>query len=211
VTKSPRRNASGKIDIKLDRLDQLFHTLDPHARWHRHIDNTIEEFLIEEARGVARKARILIRLFVDSDEAPKSDQTKTGRTDAGHALRAHFAYRARVENARLHDLLMRGVFSLAVGLLVLAGCLKIGPWLGSFTREATGNFIDTAFQIIGWAANWRPVEIFLYDWWPIAEDRRLFRRLAGAHVEVLPMSAADAEAASTRETKPPIPSRFAAR
>lgn len=186
-----RRNASGTIDIRLDRADQLFHSLDPHARWHRHIDERIEEFLIEEARGVARRERIRIRLFVESDE-PQAP----GRTDVGHALRAHFAYRARVENAKLHDLLWRGVFSLAVGLLVLAGCLKIGPWVGSFTREATGNFIDTAFQIIGWAANWRPVEIFLYDWWPIAEDRRLFRRLAGAHVELLRMSEAEAEAMS---------------
>ncbi len=22
-------------------------------------------------------------------------------------------------------------------------------------------------MIIGWVAMWRPIEIFLYDWWPI--------------------------------------------
>ena len=25
---------------------------------------------------------------------------------------------------------------------------------------------------------WRPLEIFLYDWWPINSDRRLLERLA---------------------------------
>jgi hypothetical protein len=199
VTNAPRRrNASGSIDIRLDRADQLFHTLDPHARWHRHIDERIEEFLIQEARRLPRKARIRVRLFVENKEAQAA-----GRPDVGHALRAHFAYRARVENENLHDLLIRGVFSLAVGLLVLAGCLKIGPWIGSYTREATGNFIDTAFQIIGWAANWRPVEIFLYDWWPVAEDRRLYRRLAGAHVELLPMAEADLEPAGRKRAAQP--------
>jgi hypothetical protein len=183
LTNPPRqRNASGTIDIRLDRAEQLFHTLDPRARWYRGIDEHIEEFLIQEARRLPRKAPIRVRLFIENEEAEGPDLP-----DVGHALRAHFSNRTRLENERLHGLLWQGVFSLAVGLMVLAACLKIGPWLGSFTRETTGNFIDTAFQIIGWAANWRPVEIFLYDWWPIAGDRRLFRRLAGAHVELLPM------------------------
>jgi hypothetical protein len=187
VIKPPQRNASDIIDIRLERIEQFFHSLDPHTQWHRQIAAPIEEFILAEARELPRRALIRIRLFVAS---PEADATR--RQDVAHALRAHFAYRARVENANLHDLLWRGVISLAVGLLVLAVCLRIGPWIGNFTKETTGNFVDTAFQIVGWAANWRPVEIFLYDWWPVAEDRRLYRRLAGARVELLPMSEADA-------------------
>ena len=191
MTNPPRRqrNATSTIDIRLNRIEQLFHTLDPHARLHRHIDERIEQLLIEDARRLPRRAPIRVRLFVENEEAQAA-----GRTDAGRALRAHFAYRARLENENLHDLLLRGAFSLAVGMLVLAICLRIGPWIGSYTKETTGNFVDTAFQIIGWAANWRPVEIFLYDWWPVAEDRRLYRRLAAAHVELLPMTDAAAAA-----------------
>jgi hypothetical protein len=33
-------------------------------------------------------------------------------------------------------------------------------------------------EIGGWVAMWRPLEIFLYDWWPVVSDIRLFRRLA---------------------------------
>ena len=182
-----RRNATGAVDIRLESAEQLFHSLDPHAGY-RQIDERIEEFLIQEARALPRKAKIHVRLFVANDKADAAERPEVGR-----ALRAHFAYRARVEHARLRDLLWRGLFSLVVGMLVLAICLRVGPWIGSFTKEATGNFVDTAFQIVGWAANWRPVEIFLYDWWPIAEDRRLFRRLAGAQVELLPIAEADAD------------------
>jgi hypothetical protein len=195
VIKPPQRNASGIIDIRLERIEQFFHTLDPNVQWHRQIAAPIEEFILAEVRELPRRTPIRIRLFVAK---PEADVTR--RQDVAHALRAHFAYRARVENARLHDLLWRGVISLAVGLLVLAVCLRIGPWIGNFTKETTGNFVDTAFQIIGWAANWRPVEIFLYDWWPIAEDRRLYRRLAGAHVELLPMSEADAAPSTDSRT-----------
>ncbi|WP_448988113.1 hypothetical protein [Luteitalea sp.] len=30
----------------------------------------------------------------------------------------------------------------------------------------------------GWVAMWRPLEIFLYDWWPVRADVRLYLRLS---------------------------------
>jgi hypothetical protein len=38
-------------------------------------------------------------------------------------------------------------------------------------------------------ANWRPIEIFIYDWWPIVRKRNLYRRLAAAKVELKPYPA----------------------
>jgi hypothetical protein len=39
-------------------------------------------------------------------------------------------------------------------------------------------------SILGWVANWKPMEIFLYNWWPIAQRRNLYLRLSRAEVEV---------------------------
>jgi hypothetical protein len=39
--------------------------------------------------------------------------------------------------------------------------------------------------IVGWVALWRPLEIFLYDWWPIARSRQLYKRLAAASVTLM--------------------------
>jgi len=36
----------------------------------------------------------------------------------------------------------------------------------------------------GWVAMWRPIEIFLYDWWPIRDERKLFERLSAAPIEI---------------------------
>jgi hypothetical protein len=46
------------------------------------------------------------------------------------------------------------------------------------------HFIEEGFIIIGWVAYWRPLEIFLYDWWPLAQQRKLYRRIAAAPVAV---------------------------
>ena len=41
----------------------------------------------------------------------------------------------------------------------------------------------------GWVAMWRPLEVFLYDWWPIRAEARLFDRLAAMPVRLSYMAA----------------------
>ena len=55
-----------------------------------------------------------------------------------------------------------------------------GPWAG----WVGSRFLEEGLIIVGWVANWKPLEIFLYDWWPLARRRNLYRRLAAAKVTV---------------------------
>jgi len=41
---------------------------------------------------------------------------------------------------------------------------------------------------------WRPLEIFLYDWWPIRAEARLFDRLAAMPVRITYTQDANSEA-----------------
>ena len=41
-----------------------------------------------------------------------------------------------------------------------------------------------SLSIRGWVAMWGPMQIFSYDWWPIAADARLFDRLAVMPVRI---------------------------
>ena len=82
-----------------------------------------------------------------------------------------------------------GRLSLAIGLVALGVCL----FVGQIVQEMLGDrplayFFVEGLIIIGWVANWRPLEIFLYDWWPVAQKRRLYLRLAAAQVELRPAS-----------------------
>lgn len=38
----------------------------------------------------------------------------------------------------------------------------------------------------GWVAMWRPLQIFLYEWWPVVRKRRIYCNLAHASVQVIP-------------------------
>ena len=44
--------------------------------------------------------------------------------------------------------------------------------------------IVDALVIGAWVALWRPMEIFLYDWWPIRAEARLYDRLGEMDVRL---------------------------
>jgi hypothetical protein len=72
-----------------------------------------------------------------------------------------------------------------LGVAVLATCVLTAQ--ASTALLGSGNisrFLEESLIILGWVANWRPIEIFLYDWWPLARRRDLYRRLADANVEL---------------------------
>jgi hypothetical protein len=52
------------------------------------------------------------------------------------------------------------------------------------TGSEIGVLMREGMVIGGWVAMWRPLEIFLYDWWPIRAERRLFDRLAMMPVQI---------------------------
>ncbi|MDP4361090.1 hypothetical protein QR510_31140, partial [Escherichia coli] len=67
------------------------------------------------------------------------------------------------------------------------GCMILGQFLaGLFDEGYFRRFFNEGLIILGWVANWRPVEIFLYEWWPLARRQNLYTRLADATVEVKP-------------------------
>jgi hypothetical protein len=51
-------------------------------------------------------------------------------------------------------------------------------------RTFFGGLIRESLMIGGWVAMWRPLEVFLYDWWPIVAEARLYDRLAAMPVRL---------------------------
>ena len=41
--------------------------------------------------------------------------------------------------------------------------------------------------IIGWVAMWKPLEIYLYRWWPVRRLIRAYEKLSAMDVEVKPV------------------------
>jgi hypothetical protein len=169
------------IEIGVERLRQLFHTLDPFPFKERDLDRDVEDYIVDWARELPRDLplKILIHLPAAEAETPAARELQS-------ALAHFFAYRAEVIGRDIRELFRIGRRSLLVGLAVLGLCLAAGNIVGALGTGYVAAFLGEGLIILGWVANWRPIEIFLYEWWPLARRRNLYRRLAAAEVILKP-------------------------
>ena len=176
------KTAENVIEIRVDGIAQLFHTLDPFQFREKDLDREAEEYIVGWARELARDRSFRIIVHFPSDES----QTDLAR-DLPEALGKYFAGRAAVIQGDLNELFRIGRRSLAIGVAILIACLLAVKFFSGVLADAPSRtFVQESFLILGWVANWRPLEIFLYDWWPIARRRDLYRRLSAAEIEKKP-------------------------
>lgn len=168
------------IEIQVDKIGQLFNTFDPTPFRDRDLDREAEEHIVNWARELPRNDPIAIVIYL-----PVAETANKHAHDLSQALNRYFNYLVEISTGDLKELFRIGRYSLMVGLLVLGACLTVGRILReTFPEGELGRFLNEGLVILGWVANWRPIEIFLYEWWPIARRRNLYRRLARADITV---------------------------
>lgn len=173
----PNAPTSTSIEVRITSLEQLFNSLDPFPFLERDLDKSAEEFIVGWARELPSSSTIEIVIHLPS---PQSKRLRV--TDIEDAFHRFFDYRAEMIGRDLSELFRVGRLSLAIGLTVLLFCVALSELLAAFGHDGIFAFVNEGLIILGWVANWKPLEIFLYDWWPIAGNRRLYRRLANASV-----------------------------
>lgn len=173
-------SATSTIMLNLRELTQLFNSMDSSPFVDRDLDADAEEFITSWARELPpnRELELVIRLAIPSPAGESG-----GVQDA---VRHYFATRAAIKRLEFRQLLRRGRLTLGVGLIFLALCLLLAEFVGESTSlGAATDIIKEGFTIGGWVAMWRPLEIGLYDWWPLHEERCRLDRLARIKVRVV--------------------------
>jgi hypothetical protein len=178
------------IEVHLGELKQLFNAIDPSPFRDKDLDPKAEEFIVGWAKGLPGDATLA--LVVDLDrQAGLPDEAAVLR-DAIHEF---FSQRAQAYRRRLRELFRLGRTSLVIGLVVLASAIALGDFLAGLVKGSRiGEIIRESLAIGGWVSMWRPLEIFLYDWWPIRDEARLSDRLAAMPVRIRYLNAKEPDA-----------------
>lgn len=168
------------IELKVDEARQLFESFDPYPFRERDLDKDAEEYIVAWARELPRDAPIKIVVHL-----PEVQIHEKLLGELSEAISHFFDYRAVGAGLELKELFRVGRFTLIVGASVLLVCIVAAQQVSTLgLAPSFERVISESLIILGWVANWRPLEIFLYDWWPIVRRRRLFRRLAKARLEL---------------------------
>lgn len=153
--------------------------MDPSPFHERDLDDNAEEFIVSWAQEFPR--RDPVSLVIHVNQLPEQHDTQHLVEAAVHH---YFVYRAKLNRLEFRHLLKEGRTSLIIGLVFLGACLLISEWL---LRKQPGSLSIIAREsliIAGWVAMWRPIRIFLYDWWPVRRLGHLYEKLSRMHVEV---------------------------
>jgi hypothetical protein len=169
------------VEIRLARLQQLFNSFDPSPFHEKELDQDAEDYIVGsvDEYPLPQALRLVIHL-------PADQIALAGPAGLDAVIRNHFAYRVDATRRTLRFKMREGRMALGFGLLFLVICMGIRQIIFALAPGAVGDIFAEGLLILGWVAMWRPLQIFLYDWWPIRHHARLFAKIAAMPVEIRP-------------------------
>jgi hypothetical protein len=171
-------NGTQEIKLQLLNINELLRSpVSPYRK--RTLKSDAEEFIIQEAETLSSKGAINMKVHLALSEVKYKD-------DIAPAIHRHFCYRREQSRKKFKRTLQYGwrMLFIAFGLLaVIFSLTEIALHLIPGNRFV--QFIRESFIILGWVALWRPLDLLLYDWYPIKRNFNLYSRLEHSNVQVI--------------------------
>jgi len=166
--------------VRVTELRQLFDEIDPSPFRERDLDPKAVEFIVEWSRDLPAASPLALVVHLDRAAGPPEEGVLL--RDAIHEF---FRQRAIGSRRQLRELFRRGRTSLTIALVFLAASIASSDALAmSFPDSHVTAVLREGLLIVGWVAMWRPLEVFLYDWWPVRAEARLYDRLSAMPVRI---------------------------
>jgi hypothetical protein len=168
-----------RIEIKVKTASQLFDARDPAPFLERDLDDDAVEYLVSSAEEFAVRTPMKVVIHVAEPLDPSLDPAAIRE-----AIHNYFDYRAELLRMRLTRVMKTGQLFLMVGVFFLTLCLVLAQTISRMVDGTTGTVLREGLVITGWVAMWRPIDLFLFDWWPLLEKRRYHEKLAHIDIEI---------------------------
>lgn len=176
------------LNLYLADMRQLFDSMDPAPFRERDLDPKAVDYIVDWAREAPADVPLGMVVHLGQESSTAGDAAML--SDAVHE---YFRLRALATRGQLRRLFRVGRISLVIGLAVLATAIVLAEFVaGLIDKESYAWLAQESLVIGGWVALWRPLEIFLYDWWPIRSEARLYERLSAMEVRLQAADAAQA-------------------
>lgn len=167
------------IELKLRDMSQLFNSMDPSPFNEKDLDHDAEEFIVSWAQEYPAGDPIVLRVHLEQSQEAGCQET------IREAVHHYFSYRSQIARMEFHHLLRQARTTLLVGLIFLAGCIISSQMISARINNTWSGFFSEGLTIVGWVAMWRPIQLYLYDWWPMSRQIRVYLKLSQMPVEVI--------------------------
>ncbi|MDB6033171.1 MAG: hypothetical protein JWM16_3509 [Verrucomicrobiales bacterium] len=173
-----KRKPQYLIEVKLRDVQQLFNSMDPSPFNEKDLDHDAEEFIVSWA--LEHPSHASFKLVVHLSQLPAGN----AQAMIEDAVHHYFDYKAELNWREFKILMKEGRLSLLIGVTFMAACVSIADVFGRSGGGAWLQIFREGLTVGGWVAMWRPLEIYLYRWWPLRRLGRIYRKLSEMEVEV---------------------------
>lgn len=163
-----------QIDIRIERGEQLFDSLDPSPFREKALDVDFEAYLRDCAGE--QPSGLPLRLCI---EAPPELQARAADVESAIHGHFHFALQQSERRHRASQRRYRGVVLAGFAVLAVSLTLRrlLEDWQGAFSEVLVEGLL-----VLGWVALWRPIEVLLFERHEARQQRQLLARLAAIEI-----------------------------
>jgi hypothetical protein len=159
-----------EIELRIQRLEQLFDSLDPAPFHAKALDPNADAYLRDSAGERSSLEHLSISIHGPMALANSVD-------DIASAIHAHYKLAAQQAERRHKRRRHVGRVSLISGTVILTVALFLRTWIKTI-EGSFGEVLAEGLLILAWVALWRPIETMGFDSWESRQERQLLNALS---------------------------------
>lgn len=166
------------IELTLEDPAQLFNTIDPSPFPQKDLDESADRFIFDAVQDFHHHDPLALCIHL-----PAARLDAVTRERITRAIQNYFGWRAEEEDRQRQRTLRDGRLALLIGVAFVLLCTAARSALLSLPDHLFVHVLAEGLLILGWVALWRPIDTFLYGWWPAQRRARALRRIAALPIE----------------------------
>jgi hypothetical protein len=169
------------IEIKLSSIMQLFNSFDPAPFHEKELDTAAEHYIIDTVKDFPAKTKFRMVIYLPKDlaESREAQKIKSG-------IQHHFEYRVMGADRKFRSHFRHGRSTMVIGLSFLTIALIARQMVSHLNNQLVAQIFADALLIIGWVAMWEPVTVLLYELWPILQMKKVYQKISGMEIDIVP-------------------------
>lgn len=176
------KHSGGKrwVEVRIKNPLQLFDARDPSPFRERDLDDDFVEYINASANEFSPSIPLKVVIYIqekETKELPKDSILE--------AIRSYYLYQIDLKKSELKAFAKRAQLFLLIGLTILILSVTIAGNLNLEHFPGLHGVLKEGFLIFGWVSFWRPIELILFDWYPLYEKISFYKKLLATEIEVI--------------------------
>ncbi len=167
------------IEVRIKSALQLFDARDPAPFRERDLDDDFVEYIVTSAREFSHKTALKIVIYIDSVET-----TDLSNNSIREAIQSFLYYQIDLIQSDLKTYIRRSQLFLLIGLAMLVTCISIAQNLEVPNPPGAIGVLREGVVIFGWVSIWKPIELILFDWYPLYEKLKFYKKILATEIDI---------------------------